>query len=113
MSTSSHDYLARNPTDMDRHDTQPYSNYIDRLGNKLQLLTSDLRVEKNSRTNMEKRVPDTEQRIHGMLAQLNRMDQDTITNNQFLAQRLTGMEQTFDSHLAKEINNLADHKSNA
>ena len=113
MSTSSHDYLARNPTDMDRHDTQPYSNYIDRLGNKLQLLTSDLRAEKNSRTNMEKRVLDTEHRIHGMLAQLNRMDQDTITNNQFLAQRLTGMEQTFDSHLAKEINNLADHTSNA
>ena len=42
-----------------------------------------------------------------MLAQLNRMDQDTMTNNQFLAQRLAGMEQTFDDGLAKEINNLA------
>ena len=39
--------------------------------------------------------------------------QDTITNNQFPAQRLAQMEQTFDSHLAKEINNLADHTSNA
>ena len=48
-----------------------------------------------------------------MLAQLNRMDQDTITNNQFLAQRLAEMEQTFDSHLANEINNLAYHTSNA
>ena len=42
-----------------------------------------------------------------MFAQLNRMDQDTMTNNQFLAQRLAGMEQTFDDGLAKEINNLA------
>ena len=87
MSIPSHDYLGRNPTDMDRHDTQPYSNYMDKLGNKLQLLTSDLRAEKSSRMNTEKRVLDTEHRIQGMLAQLNRMDQDTITNNQFLAQR--------------------------
>ena len=112
MSISSHDYLARNLTDMDRHDThrhdtQPYGNYLDNLGNKLQLLTSDLRAEKSSRANTDKRIQDTERRIQGMFAQLNRMDQDTITNNQFLAQRLAGMEQTFDDGLAKEINNLA------
>ena len=98
---------------MDRQDTQPYSNYMDKLGNKLQLLTSDLRAEKSSRMNTEKRVLDTEHRIQGMLAQLNRMDQDTITNNQFLAQRLAGMEQASDDRLAKEINNLADHTSDA
>ena len=108
MSTSGHDYLTRNPTDTDRHDTYPYSNHMDKLGNKLQTLVSDLRAEKNSRTNMEKRLLDTECRIHGMLAQLNRMDQDTITNNQFLAQRLTEMEQTYNNHVAKEVNNLAD-----
>ena len=108
MSISSHDHLARNLTDMDRHDTQPYGNYLDNLGNKLQLLTSDLRAEKSSRANTDKRVLDTEGRIQGMFAQLNRMDQDTITNNQFLAQRLAGMEQTFDGRLAKEINSLSD-----
>ena len=86
MSTSGYDYLARNPTNTDRHNTHPYSNHMDKLGNKLQTLVSDLRAEKNSRTSMEKRLLDTECRIHGMLAQLNRMDQDTITNNQFLAQ---------------------------
>ena len=62
-----------------------YSNYMDKLGNKLQTLVSDLRAEKDSRASMEKRLVDTECRIHGILAQLNRMDQDTITNNQFLA----------------------------
>ena len=101
MSISNHDYLARNLTDVDRHDTRPYGNYLDNLGNKLQLLTSDLRAEKSSRANTDKRIQDTERRIQGMFAQLKRMDQDTITNNQFLAQRLAGMEQTFDDGLAK------------
>ena len=79
------------------------------LEDKLQILTSDLRAEESSRTNTEKRVLDAEHRIQGMFAQLNRMDQDTITNNQLLAHRLTEMEQTFNNHVAKEVNNLADH----
>ena len=98
---------------MERHDTQPYGNYLDKLGNRLQLLVSDLRAEKSSRANTDKRVLATEHRIQGMFAQLNRMDQDTIANNQFLAQRLAGMEQTFDSRLAKEVSGLADHTSGA
>ena len=61
----------------------------------------------------EKRLVDTECRIHGILAQLTKMDQDTVTDNQFLVQRLAQMEQAFDNHLAKEINNLADHTANA
>ena len=113
MSASSHDYLARNLTDMERHDTQPYGNYVDKLGNRLQLLVSDLRAEKNFRANTDKRVLATEHRIQGVFAQLNRMNQDTIANNQFLAQRLAGMEQTFDSRLAKEVSGLVDHTSGA
>ena len=98
---------------MERHDTQPYGNYVDKLGNRLQLLVSDLRAEKNFRANTDKRVLATEHRIQGVFAQLNRMNQDTIANNQFLAQRLAGMEQTFDSRLAKEVSGLADHTSGA
>ena len=98
---------------MERHDTQPYGNYVDKLGNRLQLLVSDLRAEKNFRANTDKRVLATEHRIQGVFAQLNRMNQDTIANNQFLAQRLAGMEQTFDSRLAKEVSGLVDHTSGA
>ena len=56
MSISNHDYLARNLTDVDRHDTRPYGNYLDNLGNKLQLLASDLQAEKSSRANTDKRM---------------------------------------------------------
>ena len=71
----------------------------DTIKNELQTLAMDLRTEKDSRESTEKRLVDTECRIHGILAQLNRMNQDTITNNRFLVQKLSQMEQTFNNHL--------------
>ena len=112
MSTSGYDLLAGNPTETNGHDTQLYNNDMVRLKDELQTLATDLRTEKDLRMSTEKRLVDTECRIHGILAQLTKMDQDTVTDNQFLVQRLAQMEQTFDNHLAKEINNLADHTAN-
>ena len=65
MSTSGYDRLAGNPTETNGHDTHLYSNYMDKLGNKLQTLATDLRTEKDSRMSTEKRLVDTECRIHG------------------------------------------------
>ena len=106
MSTSGYDRLAGNPTGTSGHDTQLYNNDMVRLKDELQTLAMDLRAEKDSRASMEKRLVDTECKVHGVLAQLAKMDHDTVTNNQYLTLKLAQVEQTFDNHLAREINNF-------
>ena len=99
MGTSGHDHLTGNSTGTNGHDGQLYNNDMAKLENKLQELATDHQTEKDSRMSNEKRLTDTEGKIHGIFAQITKMDQDTVVDIQFLMHRLTQLEQAFDASL--------------
>ena len=98
IGTPGHDYLIGVSTRTDGHDGQLH-NDMAKLENKLQELATDHQTEKDSRMSNEKRLTDTEGKIHGIFAQITKMDQDTVVDIQFLMHRLTQLEQAFDESL--------------